>query len=1381
MTDLAIYATPLPFNKTPRRILVLEGMTINEIVEVAVPVEFRDFSTVVFLDGRPILPNQWGDIKPNLGQVVNVSVVPQGGGGKKSPIATIISIAAMVAAPYLATTYGVALASAVTGVYGPVTATQAFLAGAAIRGAVGLAGMLLSNAIAPPPKQKSSGNVENNITESQTQFIEGAGNNFQPFGVVPVCLGTNRMFPPQCARPFTEASGKNNFVRQMFCWGFGEKILLSDFKIGETDLSDFKDISIQHRLRGDLHLGTSLYSEDVYQEDYNILLSEPDGFTLRTTRPDVDEVEIDVTFPRGLTEFNQESGKRMKRQVTLEARYAPTGTSDWSVATSAYKSFGSTTLAVEKPDYSPQGRGRPGVEYIGGVLYRVGYRKDLIVIDKYSGARSIIKNTYTYVATGYTNPQLPELPFTKIRLGTVTSRVKRLNSGVGVESFEIVSFTDDRASALFGKEFQNSSSFDVGTSGTNVTIAAGGLSVNEFDFYEATAESLRRSVNIVFPENGTYDIQIRRITDDSSSDRILDLVYLTAIKSIKHQLPVALEGINGTAIKIRGTDQLNGAIDQFNATASNVIDDYDAANDEWVPRATSNPASIYRYVLQGGAFAKPLTDSQIILSDLEAWHTYCQERGYAYDKVIDYETNIDEVLADVASAGSASPDIKDGKRTIVVDKIKDEIVQIITPRNSWGYSAQIVLPDLPHALRMGFRNRDRGYVSDEVTVYLPGYNASNATEFETIDLGHCTSYDLAYQHGKRYIQTGLLRFEQHQITMDFENICFTRGDRVLLAHDVPILTVGQARIKSLVTSGSPAELTSITVDDVVAIPDSATYYARIRKADGTLLYEELTTTVGETTTLVFRTPLTSGFPEAGDLLYVVETGQEQDCIVRRIEPAEDLTARVYLDNYAPEIFTVELEDTPTFDSNITVPLEFRRPEAPQLATIQSDEDVGFVSSDGSFSSRAVITLININSGSITPIVNVRVSGTGTFNKASVIEANPERVVITGLEDGTNYDIHIAYRRSGGVVISKFLEINNYKFEGASAIPADVQNFVATVSGDTLFLDWDNSEELDHKSYIVKYSASYSDASWNTAQTLRGDIRESRLVLPFLGGTYLIKDVDILGNESANATAIITYNPGTIRPVVETLTEHPTFSGTLDNITVGTSGIYLTDPSLGVGYYYFDTDIDFGEVYTAFRSAKIKANAIIVNDIFDMVDIFAETDLFGSANNDIFAMDDIFAEGDLFGIGSDSWSVELQEARTNDDPTSSPSPYGSWEAFVPGSLEFRASKYRLKLSSLGNNVSPLVSELEVVVDMPDRIERGEDLTVTSSGYTVTYTPAFKNNPSVSILLQNGATDDKIEFVSKTSSSFTFKVYNATTAGYVTRSFDYIASGYGKVQV
>ena len=1364
---LKVYASPLPFSNKQAVVKALPGSTIRQIVNNVVPERIKGagVGAIVMINGEVIPMEYWDSVKPKLHAIVNVRVVPLGGGGggKKNPLATILSIAVLIAAPYIA-----------GAILGPtLAATQIGLGtltyGGLLSSAIGVVGRLAISALAPPPKPSNvgyGGASISNPAESPTQFIEGARNSLAPFGVVPVNLGTNRMFPLQAARAFTETQDNEQYVRQLFTYGFGPQVIISQLKIGESDLEDFTNFEIEHRLNGDLHESTALFSRDVYQEDMQVLLTQPGGFTTRTTQMDTDEAIVDVTFPTGLVRYSGE-GERINSRVQLEVQYAESGVSPqvWSPAAASYTAVSGTTLTID-PVTMTSGSD-------------TAQRIDAVVIDKFTRVISVVQGQGAQ--TG--QPFAPPIAANQILLAHVTVTTTR-NPNTGALSTDIT-VSDVRQASLFGTTFQNSSSFVPSKdSATAVDVSSGGLLNDEMNYVGNQREALRKSVRIVFPAPGQYDIRIRRVTADAPDDQQFDEVYLTAIKSVKYQAPVNLVGINGTAVRIKATDQLNGALDQFNVIISTCIPDYDAAAGTWVTRVTSNPASIYRYVLQGLPNDKRLADSKINISDLEAWHTHCVEKGYEYNRVIDYETSVDEILRDVASAGAASPAIVDGKRTVAVDKVKTDIVQIITPRNSWGYQGEMIYPELPHAFRVQFRNKEKGYAQDEIIVYDDGYSATNATKFEVLEWQSCTNYTLGFKHGRRSIAGARLRPENHSWMMDVENLVALRGNRVKLEHDAPIIGVGDGRIKSVITDGnSPALVTGITLDDTVTIPSSGTYYVRVRLSDGTQIYKELITTVGDFTVFDFAVPFTvADAPDVGDLAYFVEAGGEVDLIITRIEPQDDLTARLSGINYAqPDIDNAENSAIPSFQSNITTPLEFIRPLPPVLLDEQSDESVMLVNSDGSFTPRAVFTLQNRNSGTIFTEVKIRIAGTTAFTNADVLESTPERLVITGMEDGKRYDVYIRYRRANSSMMSLPLEINNYLFLGASGTPDDVTGFKVNVAGETAYFKWDANDDIDLSHYIMKYSGVYSGASWATAQILEERIYENRINFPFLGGTYLIKAVDRTGNESDTPAVIITYDPGAVAnaiAIVDEFNDSPPLSGVMDNVTETDGALVLADTDLTDGYYYFANLVDLGEVFPAFVSATVVANGAFVNNIFDITDIFDTVDIFGGGDNDVFDMADLFTVEDIFGIGNDAWAVELQYATTDTDPNNSPPDWSAWAALEAGVIEFRAIKFRIKLTSLEQNVSPEVTQLSVKVDMPDRIERGEDLAVPAAGATVTFDPEFKAVPAIAITIQDGAVDDRIEYVSKSAGGFTFKVYNDTAGTYVDRSFDFIASGYGR---
>jgi len=92
---------------------------------------------------------------------------------------------------------------------------------------------------------------------------------------------------------------------------------------------------------------------------------------------------------------------------------------------------------------------------------------------------------------------------------------------------------------------------------------------------------------------------------------------------------------------------------------------------------------------------------------------------------------------------------------------------------------------------------------DEVTVYADGYDADTASEFETLEIPGVvvTAADAdegnAWRLGRYHLAQAILRPETFEWHADWEHMRVTRGDKVQLVHDVPVVGIGAARVKSM--------------------------------------------------------------------------------------------------------------------------------------------------------------------------------------------------------------------------------------------------------------------------------------------------------------------------------------------------------------------------------------------------------------------------------------------------------------------------------------------------------------------------------------------------------------------------------------------------------
>lgn len=1249
-TNITVQTSLMPFSHHFGTVGLNNCKTLQDVVNTTVPLNFKDCVLVTTLNNKIVYPDERENTLLTENDIIGLNWIPAGGGGGgKNTLGIIATIALVVVAVAFAPAAIGAMSSmgAISGAAGAIGVTSTALATGLYWGATSMVMTLAQTALQSTPKQSSKAVTQ---SDSPTSFIEGASNRINPYGIIPVNLGTNRMFPNLAATTYTETNGKKQYCRQLFTYGYG-KLQITDRKFGETPTDGFEEVEFDDRLNADLNEGTKLYTQSIHQDSSSLKLTKKIGDVIRTTQRDANEAIIDVTF-NGLC---------------------------WVVQEGKYQGM------------------------------KVGYSVDFNVF---------------YSVTGQNN-----------------------------------------------------------------WIDAGRWHVSA-----ATTSQLRVEKRIIFPEANQYDIKITRLTgDDEGSTIIFSDSYLTAIKSISYSSPVKFANISGTALRVKATDQLNGQVDSYNAIVTTLVRSYNPSLGYWeADKPSSNPADLFRYVLQSPAFAKRLDDSQIDLEKLEEWWVYCDSLKLEYNRVIDYDTSVDDVINDICAAGVATPTKVNNIYSVIIDNERPLVKGLVTPRNSWDYKGSIAYPELPHALRIEFRNKDKGYETDERIVYNDGYDENNAELYERLQFSSCTNADLAYWYGRRYFATAKLQPETHTFKMDFECMTFNRGDRISLVNDVILVGVGQGRIMNFIydNSDNPTQVLGFRIDDELNIPNANKLGVRIRdnsgKHEGSQYYL-LKQVTGVTNRFEFDTPLAvADAPAVDSLCAFVEDGKELDLIITGIKMDKNQAATITAIDYAPARF-IPLDEFPDWESQVTIPADYYRPLPPKLGgTIQSDESVMVRNSDGSLISVMIIPLTNENEDTVVPIITYRLAGTTEWTGASALKRDAEQVILTGLEDGLNYDFQIRYQRqTGKQLLSEPLYLTNVKFVGGSTPPSDVENFRVTIVNGMALFEWTPISDIDVAYYVIRYTSELEDVSWQSAQILYDRITANTVNGILQKGTYLIKAYDLSGQESVNATVIKNEDSGAYINVVEELNQHPDFLGRKEGLRLSerTHCLRLNgDVTQGV-YYFSPEPFDLGEVYDCALATKIRARIVTRRFIRDYNSIrrIARVRQIGLTTfvRDINVIRDV---SDIRTFQGTEWNVKLEYNLSRDGEN-----WTGWQRFTPAQQIFRYAKFRIIVRCDENMFTPEIVELSVIIDMPDRYESGEDIKITDAnqGKYVKYRYAFRNNPSVNVTVQNGAVDDRIVFEdefgneSKNNKGFTVKVYNATMNSYVTRTFDYISAGYGKV--
>lgn len=151
-------------------------------------------------------------------------------------------------------------------------------------------------------------------------------------------------------------------------------------------------------------------------------------------------------------------------------------------------------------------------------------------------------------------------------------------------------------------------------------------------------------------------------------------------------------------------------------------------------------------------------------------------------------------------------------------------------------------------------------------------------------------------------------------------------------------------------------------------------------------------------------------------------------------------------------------------------------------------------------------------------------------------------------------------------------------------------------------------------------------------------------------------------------------------------------------------------------------------------------------------------------------------GTIAGLDTgDETSVEIQ---VNYSIVDSATPiYQGYRRFVVGDYTARHLKFRAVLSTLFSTITPTMSALSVSIDMPDRVDRGNDLISGAASYAVAFSPVFREIRSITIAAQNMQTGDYYEISGKTRTGFDV-IFRNSAGTAISRTFDYQAIGFGR---
>lgn len=891
-------------------------------------------------------------------------------------------------------------------------------------------------------------------------------------------------------------------------------------------------------------------------------------------------------------------------------------------------------------------------------------------------------------------------------------------------------------------------------------------------FEAKTNDTIRKTYRVVVAA-GQYEVEVKKADEeieDTDSDTIVNTALWTALRGFRTSPPMSFPSpLAVTAVRIKATSQLNGTIDTLNAVLTSYVKAWTGS--AWVANTASrNPAALVRHVLQGPANKRPVPDSKIDLVALQGWHDYCTLKGWTYDLPLVSAISVYDAVTAIAAAGRAVIVFKDAKWSVVWDEQIAPVVQMFTPRNSWGFEAQHDFREMPHAWRVRFINETKQWQQDERIVYDDGYTAENATHFEGLEFPGVTSPDLIWKHGRFQIAQLRLRPETYTINTDFENLICMRGDRVRFAHDVMLVGLASGRVTA-VDAGTQA----IVVDEELTMVGSTPYQLRFRLEDGTFLLRSLAVGSSGTTTSILLDG-TGVLPGVGDLFTFGEVAHDSGVYrVLGIEQQDDLVARITLVDDAPDIYLADAGAIPAFNSNVSPPFD------PYLSAPSN-----IIITEGIYQDGSDFFAVLRPSWRGPPLgrvqsyeVEYRNEADGIWRTGPSVLAPISTAEIRRLEAGL-YTVRVRCRFDNNDV-SSWTTAPPYLANMLTSPPPDVTGFRISSLGSLSTLTW-NPVALVGVTYEIRFVAvSAPDIIWNAATPLVVGISGTSVQVPSMIGTYLIKAAQAAGLKSVNAAAVAT-NIADLDGlnVVEVLIEDPDFGGvkvdvfaeggvlrlqsdnvisaweTLTTTLTMTTGDGDSMLSATEGIYYFEHWLDLGSVFTSRITALIDAQG---ESLANTMAVWGSLDSLAALDNS----------------SPDDWEVTLEYRVTMVDPALDD--WTEWAPFIVSDITARAFEFRLLLFGAGTT-TPSVTRLRVQIDMPDRVIAGEDIVVPIAGLDIPFIPAFLSLHGIATADQDMATGDHKTITAKGPGGFHIQFFDAGSVP-VERTMDFVAKGYGSL--
>ena len=724
------------------------------------------------------------------------------------------------------------------------------------------------------------------------------------------------------------------------------------------------------------------------------------------------------------------------------------------------------------------------------------------------------------------------------------------------------------------------------------------------------------------------------------------------------------------------------------------------------------------------------------------------------------------VINQMCSVFRAMPYYEAGNLTVTQDSPKDSsylftLANVLEPGFNYSNTSQRQRPTVVVAKYLDLELRDINYVEEIDTANQARYGSV----VRNIDAFACTSRGQAARLAKWLLYMSNVEREVVSFTTSIDAGTVVRPGQIIEIAD-PVRS-GERRGGRIVS----ATTNSVTVDDATGLSIQGASTLSAVLPDGTV---EQVTVSGITNTVFSLGQHFSVAPNPNSV-WIFETSTILTTTWRVLEVQEQdrtnyvITASEYNSgkyNHIENGIALPVRDV----TNLDIP-----PEAPSnvSATEVIYENTGIA---------RVKIVVSWTSTSDTHYIRYRLQN-GNFVSRTVDNSKSYEILDT---IAGNYQIEVYSVSSSGLRSTTFNTPQSPFFvaKGKTDPPSNVSGVsLLPIDETSAILSWNRATELDvllGGKTLIRHSSKTTGAQWKDGQNIvvAAAGNQTQKIVPLLAGTYLIKFEDDGGRESPspgsqdsawNNTRVTTNLPApSERLLVGNVDEHtPNFTGSKTNTVYDSSldalKLAITNNAVSTtGEYVFANSVDLTQPYDVNLRKVLEASSFNLNNLWDdrvdLIDDWGYIDQVGGVTE------------------ATKCNAAVYVRSTDDDPSGSPT-WSAYKEFSNVLITGRAFEFKAILTSNDTNQNIAVTKLGAKLELQGRTESiSTPVTTGSSQYSVSFTNAFKQTPTVVVTPTNQQSGDFHELanISRTGFQVTFK--NGSSA--VARSFVWAASGFGK---